>query len=382
MQTLTPVSAMRLSRTGRNLARAGPAAVAVAGICALSLSARTASARPTTIQQAPKTEVVQPALLTGVELTRGNVLNRPGKIRLIGNTLIVLDVAGDSQVRVFDSKTGNHIGSVGRRGAGPGELTGAWTVHPAAPGATGFWVFDISLRRFTNYMRSPESRDGPGAYSAGRVISFWSGVNFTDVTWASGDSLLAIGLFTSPARLAVIDTTGTPLRLIGQLPPSGAGEPIAVRQQAHQAHMAVSADRRRVAVASRHSDRLEIYDLFGKLLARGDRPFAFEPRFSIAERDGHPLMASGDDLRFGYIDLVATDDQIFGLFSGVRRGDGRGTASFGRLIHVFDWSGHLLRAYRLDAALASIAVSADAQSLYGVRHDPSPQIIRYALGGR
>jgi hypothetical protein len=91
-------------------------------------------------------------------------------------------------------------------------------------------------------------------------------------------------------------------------------------------------------------------------------------------------MASGDDLRFGYVDVATTGSRIYGLFSGRRRGDfPRGQAVYARQIHVFDWAGELEAVLDLDSDVIAIAADERDRVLYAIRHDPLPAIVKYEL---
>jgi hypothetical protein len=90
-------------------------------------------------------------------------------------------------------------------------------------------------------------------------------------------------------------------------------------------------------------------------------------------------MGSAGAMRFGFIDIVATNDRIFALFSGRTRNEAPGRASYGQFVHVYDWEGRLSAVYRLGSEALSIAVSTDGRRLFAVQHDPLPAVVAYAL---
>ncbi len=90
-------------------------------------------------------------------------------------------------------------------------------------------------------------------------------------------------------------------------------------------------------------------------------------------------MGSGDDLRFGYVDVATTESRVYGLFSGRLRGEYPKAATYAREVHVFDWTGRLETVIHLDSDAIAIAVDERDDTLYTIRHDPLPAIMKYGL---
>jgi hypothetical protein len=136
---------------------------------------------------------------------------------------------------------------------------------------------------------------------------------------------------------------------------------------------------RRIAVAARYAGSLEVFDAAGKREREIRGPFEFLPAFSVGEGERGPAMATGDDLRFGYVDLAVTDRYVFGLFSGRTRGQAEEDASLGRYVHVFTWDGDLVDVLELDADASAIEASETGSELYVLRNDPVPSIWVYPV---
>jgi TolB-like 6-blade propeller-like len=181
-------------------------------------------------------------------------------------------------------------------------------------------------------------------------------------------------------RLAVFSSSGEFTGTVGDTPPAAPGVPAQVAGHAYQSTARLSPDRTRLALVTRHADRLEIYRADGTLAARATGPRGFEPVYSVARNPrGEPIFGSGRDLRFGYVDVAATEERIYALYSGRTRGQAPGRANFGRWVHVYDWSGRLHEVLGLDSDVLGIAVSADGGTLYAVRHEPAPALVAYPL---
>lgn len=104
-------------------------------------------------------------------------------------------------------------------------------------------------------------------------------------------------------------------------------------------------------------------------------PYRFEPRFWV--KDG--AMATDGSLRFGYVDVATSREDIFALFSGRAREGFKEEAPLGDYVHVFSWDGAFRRALKLDAGMLAVAVDPAGMILYGARINPTPAIVRYSL---
>jgi len=90
-------------------------------------------------------------------------------------------------------------------------------------------------------------------------------------------------------------------------------------------------------------------------------PLPVERRFEVQTSAGRPTMATGSDLRFGYIDVTASAGHIHALFSGCTRAGFPDSANFGRFVHVFDWNANFEWAFEMDAAVLTIALDRDGR---------------------
>jgi hypothetical protein len=169
------------------------------------------------------------------------------------------------------------------------------------------------------------------------------------------------------------------LRTVGISPPGDEATPMVVRQHAYQGTARPNPDRTLVALGNRHADRLEVYRPDGTLVAQATGPLGFTPVYKTAVRAGSPAMTTGEDLRFGYVDLATTRDRIYALYSGRARKEHPGRANYGNYLHVYDWGGRLQEVLKLDQEVFQIEVDAKGEQLYAVRVDPTPAILAYRL---
>jgi hypothetical protein len=299
-------------------------------------------------------------LLESTVINASDALALPTGLALVGDYLVVLDAASDSVLHVVDRRDGRLVRSLGRRGRGPGEFDGPWSLDVAEGAAPAVWVWDVPLRRLTHVPLIPDS-DAPLRET--RQLRLADGVALTEPRWLGTDTIVSPGL-AADTRLVLYDSTG---QRIGGL---GDGMPADPTQafQATQAELALRPELPVFAVASRYVSRIALVS------SSGSESVTIEGPVSVNE--DRPTVALD---HFAFLDVAGTREHVVALFSGRSRDDFGGRAVFGACLQVFDWQGVLKGAYRLDSDLIAIAVDRDESAVYGVRHDPVPAVVRFAL---
>lgn len=320
-----------------------------------------------------------PVALAGEVLAAADAYGVPLDLALVGPHLVLLDGAGDPAFHVLRPSDGQRLSSFGAEGEGPGEFRGAWSLDPV-PDREAFWTFDIALQRLTR-VRLREGRPA-GDLSRSRVVDLRAPALVNDALWAGPARILASGHF-AEGRLGRFDGEGRFLGSSGALPPppvSAEAAPAAVLQQAYQGRLARRVGGSGLVLGVRQAGRVELFDGRGDPAGGARVPFSFPPRFGIADTERGPVMETGEELRFGYIDVTGAGGRIYALFSGRLRGAwDEGRAGFGRYVHVFDGMGELETVLELDTDAIALAVDPDARALFAARHLPTPAVLRYLL---
>ena len=136
---------------------------------------------------------------------------------------------------------------------------------------------------------------------------------------------------------------------------------------------------RRSACSGWYADLIEVYDEAGESQGILRGPLGFESRFTVVRELEGDVASSGQDLRFGYVDLALTPCWLVGLYSGASRQEAPGEASMGREIHLFSWDGVDRIRVPLDAVLLGVAVDPLTGVIYGTRPHPLPGVLRIEL---
>lgn len=307
-------------------------------------------------------------------LNRSDELGIPYRLATVGPWLVVIDVASDEALHAIDRETGELTRSFGRRGEGPGEFKEPWSLDPVAGSSSELWVYDYRLRRLSYVDLRDEffAQERLGE----RSVRLQSSASLTGVMRTNDNGFVGPGFF-QEGRLGVFEEHGKLIGKRGRIPEVDREVPPLLRQYMYQSTTAAHPDHDRLAVASRYASALEIYRPDGSLIAMADAPFPIAPDAKLVSFQ-HGFVQE-DDTPLGYVEVAASGDYVFALFSGRTFAEYKGREMFARDVHVFDWEGALRGVVRLEVDVVSLAVDRDSQSLYVVEHDPVPTVAEYDL---
>jgi hypothetical protein len=309
----------------------------------------------------------------GRVLFDGDALATPTQIAVSNGRIVLVDGFAERPIHVLDA-AGRYLAGLGGSGEGPGEFEGPRAVEPAEDGQ-GFWVFDAALSRLT--LVEPDRWAAIPA-SDRVTLSIHTPAMVTNLVRRPEEGFLAVGFF-GDGRLGHFTGDGEYEGASGAIPGSSVEAPPEVLQHAYRGTLKADPSRTRLVLANRHAGFLEVFTSDGELVRRIDGPFPFEPVFEVKMGEQGPSLATGEDLRFGYVDVAVTSERIYALFSGRTRAGHPGEAIYGRDVHVFDWEGTLRSVLHLDADAMAIAVDPVRDRLLVVRHLPTPALLSYEL---
>jgi hypothetical protein len=133
----------------------------------------------------------------------------------------------------------------------------------------------------------------------------------------------------------------------------------------------VKPDKKKVVLAGRYLDCIEIYNADGsltKLLKGPEKNFKFE--YNKGRSFGNGVLVKSPESRRAYICLRSTNDRIYALYSGKERRD-TSNYSTSNIIYTFDWEGNLLKKYVLNCQIDSFDVDESTQTIYAIQYTDS-----------
>jgi hypothetical protein len=290
------------------------------------------------------------------------------EIRVIGDIISVFDREprqGAERLLLLDKhgKLRARLGPPGERPTDIGNTVSFGTIF--GTDGSDFYVWDYRNRRASTFRVDGDDVRLTGTYMQPDRIPLFQ------LEWIKDDLVVTNGLFSEELlrfyavdhRVGTLEFSHSAGRVLHprEAPPAS--------RQLSRNMMATDPTAGRVAIAFSYVSRLHIYDSDGSLLRVVGGPEEVIPRYTI---EGVRFIPDpGEGFRMAYIDLDATEDHIFGLFSG------KGTRA--DEVHVFSWSGELVRVFGLDAAVDEVAVDARGSRLYAVQLQPFPTIRIYDL---
>ena len=301
-------------------------------------------------------EIIAVDSLKAELLARHPAIGEPTHIQPAQHLLWVADAIGDPFLHLLDPVTGDRTKSLGRRGDGPGEITGpVWGVQVVPPDTAEVWVFDTGRESFlwigessTLNSTSPMVRLGDVTYVSRAV-------------WL--DSLTIVGTtHHEHERFIFFDEEGRRTKTVPGALLGSDSIPLGERQRATLASgMCAHPEGFGFALFYFDAGRVELYgrDVDGPVLA--DVPYPSEPVFA---RIGGKIRLRQDWVH--YRACSASKDHLYLLYSGQRTDFNTETPLHlhGREVHVFDWEGRLVRSFHLDTPVGYLGVDEEAGWLY------------------
>lgn len=294
-------------------------------------------------------------------------------MKLVDARLVVTDVMLDRAIQLFDVKTLRRVGSYGGKGDGPGEFTGpGYVVARKAASPVEVWILDGIQQRLT--LLSLDEIEGGTVDSP--VTSRLEGPKAHSLVRAREGSWFAGGWITD-GRVGRYNEDWSYDRTIVGFPPEAGEASGTTLQQAYESRVVADPAHDRLAAATHFGGLLDIFDNEGGLLAQAAVPDRFQPAWAQGRsRSGRAVMSAGDETRYGFIDLEATERHLYGLFSGIRVDDDAWATPE---VQVYTWEGEHVMSVYLDRAAETIAIDPSDTWLYATGPDPSPWLARYRL---
>lgn len=312
--------------------------------------------------------------VTGTTILDSTHVENPYDLAVSAGRLFVLEQYPPPVLRVVEIGTWRVESRAGRQGQGPGEVMVPWRVFVGPNGAP--WIYDSGQRRIVRLYQI----DTTGALRPDEeTINLESPFPIKSISWLTDTTLVANGFF-DDERFGLFRADGKLLKHFGGVPEWPGPVALPFRNHFNEVEIAVHPSRELFVAAKRHTSEIEILDFDGKLKVLVKTPFDFRSSVNITSTGQGYGLSWDSSWRQGYIDVAATEDRIFALFSGRTLGRYGTDAAYGEYVHVFDWEGELHRILRLDMDAFALAVEKNNSVFYTVSYDDArPVVRRYEL---
>lgn len=309
---------------------------------------------------APQPEIYAPPVFSRQSEARIQVLN--DSVELFGSScmvpykehLIVVSRRDGNWLQIFDKRTGQHQGSFLPVGKGPGEAVQVTSVdvYPATGILT---LIDKSTRKIFDFQLDSVVLNRKRTPEKECLLSDPDIVPADIFHTAKGKLIRRTGSDTK--RLATIEN-GQCTAEYNRYPASE--DSLTLQKSYADASKTVSPDGTKVAFGLKYGCILEILDLTNGIHPKAVRYF-YKPEMA----PGPGNIAPCDQTVFGFADLYATNDRIYGTYRGTKEMDAiQGIA-------VFDWEGKEQYFFTTDPnhLLIDFCVEPSDSILYGIDLD-------------
>jgi hypothetical protein len=210
--------------------------------------------------------------------------------------------------------------------------------------------------------------------------SFTSDVNFRIIKTGYNQY---IGLGASPDGMFLLyDSLGNKINSFFEFPCKNTDEQNIknqLRAMAYQGNIVTNPSGTKFAYAASYADIIHFYNLADNEIQLIQK---IETRFCnyVPDEKGGGLSAAIKPANaLGYVDLYATDQYVYFLYSGKTILDYKEKALEGSQLKIYTWEGDLLQEIEIDTPCKFFCVSPDDQTMWAIAEIPEPTIVRFEL---
>jgi hypothetical protein len=261
----------------------------------------------------------------------------------------------------------------GSAGQGPDEFIHPFSLQYLSDQTIG--SYDMATGEYSELALQPNAE-----YLKSNKRLFTSDMNFKVVKTGNNQY---IGFGASPDGMFILyDSQGNKIKSFFEFPYRDADEKNInnqLRAMAYQGNIATNISRTKLAYASKYADIVHFYNIADNDMQLIQK---IETRFCdyVPDESGGGIGANVKPTNaFGYVDLYATDQYVYFLYSGKTVQDYKEKAFEGNLMKIYDWNGQLLQEIETDVPCKFFCVSPDDKIMWAIAEIPEPEIVRFDL---
>ncbi len=323
-----------------------------------------------------KKEIVPVQLTHEVMDLPDAIIGSPGDMRKVGSYLIVTDFRQDSVFHLIDVKNREYLGMSGERGQGPDEFLRLVFIHPFGDGR----LCSFDMRKYELKELTLDSIDRK--ITGNRILKVEPGWDTEMIPLPDGNFVTS-GIYDGP-MFNVVDKAGNILAQGGTYPYKDETEKKQsnqIRAMAYQGLMRVNS-KGKMAFVTGSAQMIGIYQPTArevKPIAEVIERYATYRIDANSPEEGYSVSHSAHEAS-AYNGLQVTDDYIYALYSGRKFADYKSEAIYEcEHIHVFDWEGNRVGAYKLDVAIRCFYPDETEGKIYAIANLPDPVVVTFEL---
>lgn len=292
-------------------------------------------------------------------------------IAITGDFLVVGEAYDAPFLHILDRTSGTLLTSAGRQGNGPGEFTfGPQFVTGAVTERTDLWLAP-QLQSHAVVLNIPALVEKRADWLRRSLRIEDTGFRPNGIRLAENEWLVRSYTPEGDAPLLLFDSLGTRQGTIGTVSIADDRIRKSERWGAYMFNLCGSPDGQHVALPFSYTGRLEIRSPASKAVVEASVPYRYRPHLPLIGKILMMFKSGTAGTRYAYGDCVATDSLIYASFRGHVRGKVRkAPPPANTFIHVFNWSGKLLRVHHLDHSIGGLDLDRANNVLYTVSNYP------------
>jgi hypothetical protein len=261
----------------------------------------------------------------------------------------------------------------GKKGQGPDEF-----IHPFSLQYLNddlIASYDMFSRQFSEITLNPHA-----IRLKVKTLSFTSMMNFKIIKTAYGQ-YIGIGAYPD-GMFQLYDSLGHEIKSFFEYPYRDADEKKIknpVRAMAYQGKVSANLSGTKFAYAASYADIIHFYNIMENDIQLIQKIEARFCEYVPDERDGGIAARTDPDNKNGCVDLYATDQYVYCLYSGKTFRDEQEKAFEGNRLRIYGWSGDLFREVTLDVPCKFLCVSPDDKIMWAIAEIPEPTIVQFDL---
>ena len=295
-----------------------------------------------------------------------------GKVRSMAlmddSVPIVVNTQAENVFQLLDYKK-RDIRGYADWGQGPNEFLFPTSLFVAKDNMVTFW--DINRRRYS----AVQIAHGDTVVKFNHLFEVRDSLFHFEMLPVLDGQFVAAGIY-EDYRLVLLDKNGNFRKGFGECPFRDDEERQVsgmIRSEIYQGKLAVNRSGAKLVHALLRADVLSFYEVSnGDLQLKSERINAY-PNYqynSVAMPLSSPVY---------YLDVCATNQYVYALYSGRNYEDSKDKAFMGKVIKVYDWNGNIVKKLNLDIEIKVMCISQDDKKIYGIAFQPDPVLVSFTL---
>ncbi len=304
------------------------------------------------------------------------LLGFPSDMIFMDSALIIYSHKPQNCITIYDLKS-NEVFETGRKGKGPGELLAPMGIAPGNLDRKLFEVFDFAKKTLFQFQidscRIHHERTIPQGHRVKNMATY-------KCAFFNGQSYIDNGLFDDQYQFQIMDTLDNVKAQFGDYDFNPEDKNGAMNKSlAYQGPFSLYGNK--LAWACSNSRILQTYRLSDdySITHTGNQMGGFPLYTPDNKGQGYGSTFTVDNVK-GYLDIATTNDRIYLLYSGKKyKKEDMSDAVKSNIIHVYDWQAKPLEKIIMDKEIVNFAIDEAGRTIYGITHNPEPQIVYFQL---